>query len=318
MGKFRSFIVILSILLTSKAALAAESYVFILKWLGNPYWQALKAGIEETGKEHNLDIVILSPVSDQTKEEHLNLCQAAIARSPKMIILGAATTAIGLECFKQAQERGIQVADIDATVTIEQASQAGVKLAFTLGADNVGIGEKAAEFISHEVPKNDPQILILEGVIGSPPSADRVAGFKRSIQQLLPQSHIVNSVSAEWDRLRGLQITADTLLRTPDLNVIFAANDVMALGAVEAVRAAQKHMIIVGVDGVPDARKAIEQGNMTASITQLPYLIGKRAVEKAMEHSQGKGTTSFERAPLLILTKSVLTSHSEPLLQYVR
>jgi len=97
------------------------------------------------------------------------------------------------------------------------------------------------------------------------------------------------------DRLKALNITADTLTRTPDLNVVFAANDTMALGAVEAIRAAgkTKQILVVGVDGVPDARKAILAGRMTASVAQLPYLIGKRSAElaKLSVHGQCSGKT---------------------------
>jgi D-allose transport system substrate-binding protein len=312
--------IILCVFLFASSASGAETYVFILKWLGNPYWQALKQGIEETSKERGIDAVILSPVNDQMKEEHLNLCQAGIARSPKIIVMGAATTAIGLECFRQAQSRSIKTADVDATVAVEEAKKGGVELAFTIGADNILIGKRAAEFVKATVQQEAPKVLILEGVVGSPPSTDRVRGFKEHIAQLIPKAAIVGSISAEWDRLRGLQITTDMLQRHPDLAVIFAANDVMALGAVEAVRAAGKtgKVAIVGVDGVPDARKAILEGKMTASLTQLPYLIGKRAVEKAIDSVTGKTVEPTERAPVLVLTEEVLKANSDPLLKYVR
>ncbi len=302
------------------SAYCADKYIFILKWIGNPYWQAIKQGIEDGGKEAGLTLTIMSPNNDQAKEEHLNLCEAAISQKPAIIVLGAATTAIGLQCFRESQKQGIKVADIDATVSVEEAKKSGVDLSFTIGADNTMIGRRAAQFISSIKASAAPKILVLEGVVGSPPSTDRVAGFKQELAKVLPQAKIVSSTSAEWDRLRALNITADTLTKTPDLNAVFAANDVMALGAVEAIRAAGKtnQIIVVGVDGVPDARKAILAGRMTASITQLPYLIGKRSVKMASESVHGQCAGKTERAPLLVLTKTVLASGKDPLLQYVR
>lgn len=301
-------------------AYAADRYVFILKWIGNPYWQAIKRGIEDGSKEAGIAATILSPNSDQAKEEHLNLCEAAISQKPAIIVMGAATTAIGLQCFRQAQKQGIKVADIDATVTTAEAAKSGVKLSFTIGADNIGIGRKAAEFIASSNKKSPLKVLVLEGVVGSPPSTDRVAGFKQELAKLAPQAKIVASTSAEWDRLRALNITADTLIKTPDLNAVFAASDVMALGAVEAIRAAGKtnQVVVVGVDGVPDARKAILAGKMNASLTQLPYWIGKRSVELAVKSVKGECTGKTERAPILVLTKSVLEAKKDPLMQYVR
>lgn len=304
----------------SVSAHAADKCVFILKWIGNPYWQAIKQGVEDAGKEAGISLTIMSPNSDQAKEEHLNLCEAAFSQKPAIIVLGAATTAIGLQCFREAQKQGVKVADIDATVSVEQAKRSGVNLSFTIGADNTMIGKRAAQFVASTKIKPTAKILILEGVAGSPPSTDRVAGFKQELIKVLPQAKIINSISAEWDRLRALNITTDTLAKTPDLNVVFAANDVMALGAVEAIRAAGKtnQIIVVGVDGVPDARKAIMSGRMTASITQLPYLIGKNSVKLAIESVHGKCSEKTEKAPLLILTKSVLESKTDPLLKYVR
>lgn len=295
-------------------------YIFILKWIGNPYWQAIKQGIEDGGKEAGISLSIISPNSDQAKEEHLNLCEAAISQKPVIIVLGAATKAIGLQCFRESQKEGIKVADIDATVSVADASKSGLNLSFTIGADNTVIGMKAADFIAGVKKTAAPKILVLEGVVGSPPSTDRVAGFKQELAKVLPQAKIVASTSAEWDRLRAMNITTDTLTKNPDLNAVFAANDVMALGAVEAIRIAGKtnQVIIVGVDGVPDARKAILAGRMTASITQLPYLIGKRSVQLAVKSVHGQCTGTTERAPLLVLTKGVLEAKKDPLLQYVR
>lgn len=193
-------------------------------------------------------------------------------------------------------------------------------MSFTIGADNIFIGRRAAQFISSASATRSPKVLILEGVIGSPPSTDRVLGFKQELPKLMPGAQIVGCKSAEWDRLRALNITADTLARSPDLSVVFAANDVMALGAVEAIRAAGKtrQVIVIGVDGISDARKAILAGHMTASITQLPYLIGKRSAEMAVQSVHGQCHEKTERAPLLVLTKKLLQSQQEPLLKYLR
>src|SRR5271168_3422092 len=105
------------------SAYAGDKYIFILKWIGNPYWQAIKQGIEDGGKEAGISLTVMSPNNDQAKEEHLNLCEAAISQKPAIIVLGAATTAIGLQCFRESQKQGIKVADIDATVSVEECEK---------------------------------------------------------------------------------------------------------------------------------------------------------------------------------------------------
>jgi ABC-type sugar transport system substrate-binding protein len=299
----------------------AKKYIFILKFIGNPYWQALKQGIEDAAKDQKITVTVMSPNSDQAKEEHVNQCEAAISQKPAIIVMGASTAAIGLKCYKEAQKQGIKVADIDATVSVEEAKESGVRLSFTIGADNQMIGRKAAQFVAGLKRSAPEKILILEGLVGSPPSTDRVAGFKQELGKVLPQAKIVASVPGEWDRLKALNITSDTLAKVPDLTTVFAANDVMALGAVEAIKAAGKtnRVSVIGVDGIPDARKAILAGKMTASLTQLPYWIGKRSVELAVQSVRGAGSSGqTERAPILVMTKSVLELKTDPLMQYVR
>lgn len=311
---------VLTLFGTCTSAHAAEKYIFILPSLGNPYWQTVKQGIEDGGKEAGIKLTVLSVISDQAKEEHLNLCQSAISQKPSIIVLCTTTTAVALQCLREAQNHGIKVAVLDAIISVEEAKKSGINLSFSVGTNNVLVGEAAAKFVAGNCKLAAPKILILEGMVGNINSANRVFGFKQELAKDLPKAIIVNSVSAEWDRLRALTITADTLTRTPDLNVVFAANDMMALGAVEAIRAAgkTKQIQVVGVDGVPDARKAILAGRMTASVAQLPYLIGKRSVELAKETVQGHCSGKTEKTPLLTLTKSVLESNSDPLLKYVR
>ncbi|HEY9775084.1 MAG TPA: substrate-binding domain-containing protein [Planktothrix sp.] len=305
---------------TCSSALAADKYIFILPSLGNPYWQIAKQGIEDGAMECGISCTILSAVSDTAKEEHLSLCQTAIAQKPAMIVVCTTTTSIGLQCLKEAQSHGIKTGVLDGVISVEEAKKAGINLGFSVGTNNVAVGEKAADFIAGQNKLPAPKVLVIEGMVGNNNSAQRVSGFKQEFLKKVPNAKIVNSVSAEWDRLRALNLTADTLTRTPDLNIIFAANDMMALGAVEAVRNAgkTKDIIVVGVDGVVDARKAIVSGRMTASVAQLPYLIGKRSAELAKETVEGKCSAKTEKTPLLVLTKPVLESKTDPLMKYVR
>lgn len=302
------------------AAAESEKCIFLLPSLANPYWQTVKEGIESGGKEVRINPLVLSATSDQAKEEFLNLCQSAISQSPSIIVVCTTTDTITLQCLREVQKHNIQVAVLDNVIPDEALKKAGVKLSFAIGTDNITVGKTAAQFVAKQNKLPAPKVLILEGVVGNTASNNRVSGFKKGLEEALPTAKIVNSISADWDRLKAVNITSDTLTRTPDLNIVFAANDMMALGAAEAIRLAGKTSTVrvVGVDGVPDARKAIVVGRMTATIAQLPFLIGKRSSELAAQSVRGKLSGKSEKTPLLVLTKSVLESKTDPLLKYVR
>ena len=124
-------------------------------------------------------------------------------------------------------------------------------------------------------------VLVIEGLSGNVTGQKRASGFSDKLGELAPGLEVVASLPGDWDRGKAANITNDILTSHPDLVAIFAANDGMALGAVETVYAAGKggDVIVIGVDGNSDAVKSIKAGRLNASVAQLPYLVGKQAVE---------------------------------------
>jgi D-allose transport system substrate-binding protein len=318
--KFSFYPVLLSFLFLAFPARAEDSYVFLLKARGNPYWMAMSDGIKDTARARGIKAILYMTESDRAAEEDLNTCQTALQTKPKVMVMAAVTPNIAVQCFKQAAAAGIVVADVDANLTVAEADKTGIKLAFSVGSDNFLIGEEAAKYVSTIAGKPNPKIFVLEGAAGSLPGQKRADGFRTKLRELMPAAVVVDSLSAEWDRLKAMNVIADFLQRQPDLDIIYAANDTMALGATEAVRNAGKasRIKVVGVDGTVDARKAILEGRLTASVAQLPYLMGKRAVELALEGQDGKMTGKTEITPTPVLTKDLLNANKDPMLQYVR
>jgi D-allose transport system substrate-binding protein len=100
---------------------------------------------------------------------------------------------------------------------------------------------------------------------------------------------------------------------------IFCANDDMALGSVEAARAAGKDkLIVIGVDGNINAVKSIKAGRLNASVAQLPYLVGMQAVENVKKLLAGDKVQETINVPTLVLTKEVIEGNKDPMLQYVK
>jgi ribose transport system substrate-binding protein/D-allose transport system substrate-binding protein len=315
-----ALIVLTCLISTASRAEEKGEYIFILKARGNPYWQAVVDGITETAKAKGIKASVHQLQNDTAAEEQLNICEAVLAKKPKMIVISSVTPAVGIQCMKKAAAQGVLVADQDANVLPEDAKKAGFPLAFSVGSDNYLIGENAASYLQKISASDHPKILVLEGAAGSVPGQKRADGFKDKIAKLMPKAKIAASISAEWDRLKAINITNDVLQREPKLDVIYAANDLMALGAAEAVRTAgkQAQIKIIGVDGTADARKAVTEGRLTATVAQLPYLIGKRGVEKSIDVVAGRKTEQMEITPTPVLTKDMLQAKADPLLQYVK
>ncbi len=310
----------LLLLLSLQPAFAEDRYIFILIARGNSYWTTMANGIQDEAHSKGVTSIVYNTDSATDAEQQLTICQTAIQSKPKALVMSAINASIATQCFKMAAEQGIPFADIDGAFSITDAQKAGLKMAFSVGSDNYTIGQESAQYAAKIAGKPNPKVFILEGTVGSLQARKRADGFKDKLKDLLPLSDVVASISVNFDRIKAMNATLDILQRQPDLDIVYAANDDMALGAAEAVRTLHREtqIKIIGVDGTADARKAILDGRLNASVAQLPYLMGKRSVELAIDASTSHKTGQSETTATPVLTKELLQSNSDPVLQYVR
>ena len=116
---------------------------------------------------------------------------------------------------------------------------------------------------------------------------------------------IVASQPANWERDQGFTVFQNMLQAHPETDALFACSDLMALGAVEAIRAAGRTgtIKVIGFDALDDAKKAIQAGTMAASVAQFPYEMGKAAVESAAKIIAGEKLPADIMVKLEMVTK---------------
>jgi D-allose transport system substrate-binding protein len=213
------------------------------------------------------------------------------------------------------------VIDLDGNLDPTILEAEGIKIAFRIGSDNVAAGAQGAEYMVEQLGADATgPVLIIEGLSGNVTGQKRVSGFQDRLAELAPGLEVVASLPGDWDRGKAATIMNDILVRHPDLVGVFAANDGMALGAVESAFAAGQggDIIIIGVDGNSDAVKSIEDGRLTASVAQLPYLVGSLAVENAQRVLAGETVSGEISVPTMVLTQEVLAAGTEPMLEFVK
>lgn len=299
----------------------AEEYGILMKTLSNPFWGAMGDGVEAGAKSAGVDYYIQAVESDQAAESQLNVCNTMLERQPVAMITAAINSTNLLPCLKKAQESGIKVVDLDGNLDPAILDAEGIDITFSIGSDNVLAGAQGAEYMVGQLGANATgPVLVIEGLSGNITGEKRATGFAEKLAELAPGLEIVASLPGDWDRGKAANITNDIMTRNPNLVGIFAANDGMALGAVESVFAAGKggDVIIIGVDGNSDAVKSINAGRLTASVAQLPYLVGKQALENVQTAVDGGSVESTIIVPTLVLTKDVIDAGTEPLLEFVK
>ncbi|SNT36892.1 ribose-binding protein [Bacillus sp. OK838] len=258
--------------------------------LNNPFFVSLKDGIEKEAKEKGMKVTVVDAQDDTAKQ--ISGIEDLILQKVDVLLVNPTDSAAISSAVKDANDEGIPV------ITIDRSSDEGDIETF-IASDNVAGGEMAAEYLVKELGEK-AKVVELEGVSGASATRERGKGFHNIADK---QLDVLTSQTAEFDRTKGLNVMENILQGNKDIQAVFAHNDEMALGAIEAIKAAGKDIIVVGFDGNDDALKAVENGELKATIAQQPALIGEEAVNAAEKILKGEKVDEKISVPLKLVTK---------------
>jgi ribose transport system substrate-binding protein len=145
------------------------------------------------------------------------------------------------------------------------------------------------------------KVVELEGVPGASAARDRGEGFNAAIAG--SGLEVVAKQTANFDRAEGLSVMENILQAQPEINAVFAHNDEMALGALEAIKASGRDIMVIGFDATDDAVKAVKAGEMAATVQQLPKEIGGMGVDTAMKVIAGEKVEAYIPVDLALVTE---------------
>jgi ABC-type sugar transport system substrate-binding protein len=224
--------------------------------------------------------------------------EAAIVSGVDGLIISPLDSVAMAPAVRQAVEAGIPVITIDRRVDGVEGIMGHV------GADNVKGGEAQAELIVSLFP-DGARIVNLQGQPGSSPAIDRNQGVHNVLDAMSDKYVFVAEQTANFQREEGASV-AEAILAGLDSppDVIVAANDDMALGALQVVQEQGLEIAIIGFDALPEALASVRDGGLTATIEQLPGGQSREAM-RAMVSLLRDGTAP---EPLLLLTPIAITA----------
>lgn len=258
--------------------------------LNNPFFVSLKDGVVAEANKLQMETIVVDAQNDSAKQS--NDVEDLMQKGVDVLLINPADSSAISTVVQSANALGIPVITLDRS-----ADQGEVKA--LVASDNVKGGSMAAEFIEQLVGK-DAKVIELEGVAGASATRERGQGFHEVADTNLK---VVAKQTADFDRIKGLNVMENLLQANPDVQAVFAHNDEMALGAIEAIQSSGKQIPVVGFDGNEDALKSIQEGKLTATVAQQPELIGQLAVQAANDVLQGKTVEKLIPAPLKLVTK---------------
>jgi len=264
----------------------------VLSTLDNPFFVSIKAGATRKAKELGYELVVANSNNDSTKER--SNVDDFVQQGIGLLIINPVDSAAVGNAIGVANDAKIPV------ITVDRSASTGTVICH-IASDNVAGGKMAADFILKKLG-GKANIVELQGTPGASATIERGKGFHSAVDNKAGVK-VVASQSADFDRQKGLTVMENIIQSTPNFNVVFSQNDEMALGAVKALKAANKKVIVVGFDGSADAQKAVTSGVMTATVAQQPELIGSMAIENAVKALKGGTLPKTIPANLTLITK---------------
>ena len=256
----------------------------------NPFFVELRDGAQAKADELGIDLDI-QDASDDAATQADQLRNAETSGADVVIVNPTDSDAVG------SAVQSLNNADIPV-IAVDRSSNSGEVASF-VASDNVAGGKQAADALAQAIGE-EGEILVLQGIAGSSASRDRGQGFEEGIAAY-PNIEVVAKQTANFDRTEGLNVTTNLLQANPNIKGMFAENDEVALGAVEALRArAGEEVKVFGFDGTADGLTAVEDGKLEGTIAQQPDELGARAVEQAAAILEGG--TAEEEVPVEVVT----------------
>ena len=258
--------------------------------LNNPFFVSLAEGAEEAAEKEGVKLAVADAGDDSAKQQ--NDIEDLISRNVSVLIVNPVDSDAVAPAVQNAVSQGIKVISVDRVVN-------GVDVDCQIASDNVAGAKMATEYLIEQIGEGE-KVAELQGVPGASATIDRGAGFHEAADEAL---NVVASQSANFDRAEGMSVMENLLQSDSSIKGVFAHNDEMALGALQAIAASGKDIKVVGFDATDDAVNAVNGGKMTATVAQKPELMGETAVLTAIKLIAGETVEKSLPVEVELITK---------------
>ena len=285
------------------AANDKKTVALVLKTLNHPFFVDMRRGAQEAADRLGVTLQVQAAEREIDVDKQMQIVENMLQTGIDVLAITPSGSREIVTALVKASSANVPIIIVDTRLDAKAASDAGVKPRTFIGSDNYAGGRLAGEYVV-SLTGGKAKVGVLEGIPGHETGDSRLRGFRDAVAKA-PGITIVASQPANWERDQGFNVFQNMLQAHPEIDTVFAASDLMALGAIEAIAAARKtgQIRVVGFDALDDAKKAIAAGTMSASVAQFPYEMGKAAVESAVKLLAGETLPADIMVKLEMVTK---------------
>jgi ribose transport system substrate-binding protein len=285
------------------AASDRKTVALVLKTLNHPFFVDMRRGAQEAADRLGVTLQVQAAEREIDVDKQMQIVENLLQTGIDVLAITPSGSREIVSALVKASSANVPIIIVDTRLDAKAAADAGVKPRTFIGSDNYEGGRLAGEYVV-SLTGGKARVGILEGIPGHETGDSRLRGFRDAVAKA-PGVTIVASQPANWERDQGFNVFQNMLQANPGIDTVFAASDLMALGAIEAIAAAghRGKIRVVGFDALDDAKKAIAAGTMAASVAQFPYEMGKAAVESAVKLLSGETLPADIMVKLEMVTK---------------
>ena len=265
-----------------------QRVALVLKTLNHPFFVDMRRGAQEAADRLGVQLQVQAAEREIDVDKQMQIVENLLQTGIGVLAITPSGSREIVSALVKARDAKVPIIIVDTRLDAKAAADAGVQTETFIGSDNYEGGKLAGAYAVQSTG-GKAHVGILEGIPGHETGDSRLRGFRDAVKNE-PGITIVASQPANWERDQGFNVFQNMLQAHPDIDTVFAASDLMALGAIEAIAAAGKtgKIRVIGFDALDDAKKAIAAGTMEASVAQFPYDMGKAAIESAVKVLKGE------------------------------
>ena len=276
----------------AKPAVQRARIALVMKTLTNPFFIEMEKGARLAEQKLDVDLLVKTAAQETSIEQQIQIVDDLIAEKVHAIVIAPGDSQRLIPVLKKAADGGIKIVNIDNALDQEAQKKAGMAPVPFISVDNEKAAYAAAKYLIQGV--NEPtEVAILEGIRSASNARQRMEGAKRAFGENA-SIKLVASESANWKIDEGHEVTQKILRAHPNVKVIFAANDMMGLGALKSLDEAKRSDIRVGAyDALSEAVAEVRSGKLAVTVDQQAAEQGFQGIATALRLLNGETVPSI-------------------------
>ncbi len=259
----------------------------VMKTLTNPFFIEMEKGARRAEQELDIELIVKTGAQETSIEQQIAIVDDFIARQVDAIVIAPGSSTELIPVLKKAQDAGIVVINIDNRLDADLSASYGLSGVPFISVDNEAGAYLSAKCIADRLTA-PAEVAILEGIREAKNAQDRKAGAERAFAEGEGLT-LVASETANWKIDEAYAVTRKLLQEHPNVKGIFAANDMMALGALKYLTdAGNTDVLVAGFDALAEALAAISEGTLLCTVDQQPAEQGYLGVQFAVRAHNGE------------------------------